>query len=112
VKTCSAAELYYDASNCVILPRKICREMDGKPHYYWTLVESYRTELDPRQRIVSYSGEVDEPGRLGVEYGAEGHPAIQELLFEGRQSMTPCGIVDRLVERSGWRLIPAGYTRN
>jgi hypothetical protein len=68
VKTYPVAMLYL---NYVMFLRKICREKDGKGHYYWTLVESYRTELDPRQQIVSYLGEMDEAGRLGVEYAAE-----------------------------------------
>jgi len=39
--------------------RKINIKKDGKCHYYWALVESHRTERGPRQRIVSYLGNVD-----------------------------------------------------
>ena len=39
---------------------------------YWELVESYRTERGPRQRIVSYLGNVGEARRLGVQQAATG----------------------------------------
>jgi len=39
--------------------RKLTRQKDGKPHAYWALVESYRTARGPRQRIVSYLGDLD-----------------------------------------------------
>lgn len=44
----------------------------GRRHAYWALVESYRTERGPRQRIVSWLGSLDEAGRLGVEQAAGG----------------------------------------
>jgi transposase len=37
---------------------------------YWELVESYRTERGPRQRVVSYLGNVGESSRLGVQQAA------------------------------------------
>jgi len=37
---------------------------------YWELVESYRTERGPRQRIVSYLGNIGETSRLGVQQAA------------------------------------------
>ncbi len=73
---------YHDVVNYYMFLRKICVQKDGKPHNYWALVESYRTERGPRQRVVSYLGEMDEAGRLGVENAAEGYPAIQDSLFE------------------------------
>ena len=33
---------------------------------YWSLVETYRTALSPRQRVVSYLGDLDEPLREGL----------------------------------------------
>ena len=33
---------------------------------YWSLVETYRTPLGPRQRVVSYLGDLDEPLREGL----------------------------------------------
>jgi transposase len=53
--------------------RPCYRHKDGKRHAYWALVESYRTERGPRQRVVAYLGQLDEEGRLGVEEAAAGH---------------------------------------
>jgi transposase len=39
---------------------------------YWELVESYRTERGPRQRVVSYLGDVREARRVGVQQAAGG----------------------------------------
>ena len=47
--------------------RPCYRIKDGKRHAYWSLVESYRTERGPRQRVVAYLGRLDEEGRLGVQ---------------------------------------------
>ena len=74
--------MYHDVVNYVMFLRKVCIQKDGKPHNYWALVESYRTERGPRQRIVSYLGEMDEAGKLMVEFGGEEHPAVQDSLFE------------------------------
>ena len=50
-----------------------CRRSKGeKDHIYWELVESYRTERGPRQRVVAYLGEVVEARRLGVQQAARG----------------------------------------
>lgn len=62
--------------------RKTTRFKDGKDHHYWALVESYRTEREPRQRVVAWLGEMDRAGRLGVERVAEGDCGIQQNLFE------------------------------
>jgi hypothetical protein len=62
--------------------RKTTIHKDGKIHYYWALVESYRTERGPRQRVVAWLGEMDEAGRLGVKSVAEGTPGFQPNLFE------------------------------
>jgi transposase len=40
--------------------RKLTRQKDGKAHAYWALVESYRTARGPRQRVVTYLGELNE----------------------------------------------------
>lgn len=50
--------------------RPCYRRKDGKRHAYWALVESYRTERGPRQRVVAYLGRLDEEGRLGVQDAA------------------------------------------
>lgn len=52
--------------------RPCYRHKDGKRHAYWALVESYRTERGPRQRVVAYLGRLDEEGRLGVQQAAGG----------------------------------------
>ena len=61
--------------------RRCYRRKDGKRHAYWALVESYRTERGPRQRIVAWLGVMDEQGRLGVKRCAEKHTAYQTGLF-------------------------------
>jgi transposase len=62
--------------------RPCYRTKNGKRHAYWALVESYRTERGPRQRVVAYLGEMDERGRLGVKHAAEGKISRQERLFD------------------------------
>lgn len=52
--------------------RRCYRKKEGKRHAYWALVESYRTERGPRQRVVAYLGEMDRAGRAGVQQQAEG----------------------------------------
>jgi transposase len=61
--------------------RKATRVKDGKQHHYWSLVESYRTERGPRQRVVAWLGEMDEAGRLGIENVAEGGGGFQQGLW-------------------------------
>lgn len=40
--------------------RPCYRKKDGKRHAYWALVESYRSVLGPRQRVVSYIGALED----------------------------------------------------
>jgi len=54
--------------------RPCYRRKDGKRHAYWALVESYRTQRGPRQRVVAYLGQLDEEGRLGVQQAAAPSP--------------------------------------
>lgn len=61
--------------------RRCYRQKDGKRHAYWALVESYRTARGPRQRVVSYLGEMDANGRVGVRACAEGKHQYE--LFDG-----------------------------
>ena len=65
--------------------RKTTIHKDGKAHQYWALVESYRTERGPRQRLVAWLGEMDEAGRLGIERIAEGAGSFQQNLFENTE---------------------------
>lgn len=68
----------------IMFLRRKCRHKDGKPHYYWELVESYRTERGPRQRVVSHLGDMDNPGmRQEILHAAGGHVSVQESLFNG-----------------------------
>ncbi len=62
--------------------RRKCRNKDGKPHYYWSLVETYRTSSGPRQRTVAYLGDVEEAVQLGVKEAAEGHVGQQPSFFD------------------------------
>ena len=58
------------------------RRKNGTTHAYWALVESYRTQRGPRQRIVAYLGNLDEGGRLGVKQAAQGRRSQrQKKLF-------------------------------
>src|SRR6267378_216200 len=52
--------------------RQCFRTTSGKRRAYWALVESYRSERGPRQRVVAWLGSLDEQGRLGVQQAAEG----------------------------------------
>ncbi len=50
-----------------------CRKTVARTGYaYWQLVESYRTERGPRQRVVAYLGDLTEPTRLGIAEAARG----------------------------------------
>ena len=63
--------------------RPCYRKKDGKRHAYWALMESYRTERGPRQRVVAYLGQLEEPQRLGVKEAAEGGQGLrQKRLFD------------------------------
>jgi len=54
-----------------------------KEGVYWELVESYRTERGPRQRVVAYLGDVAEAERLGIKQAATGNGHYwQSRLFD------------------------------
>ena len=53
--------------------RPCYRRKNGKNHAYWALVESYRTERGPRQRVVSYLGQLRESERFGIQQAANGN---------------------------------------
>jgi len=61
--------------------RPITVNKNGKRHGYWVLVESYRTASGPRQRVVSYLGQVDETLRQGVRRSTTGKKH-QRMLFD------------------------------
>lgn len=62
--------------------RPYVRTTRGKRRAYWALVESFRSERGPRQRIVAWLGQLDEAGRLGVKQAAdETSDSSQKRLF-------------------------------
>ena len=65
--------------------RRKCKYKDGKAHFYWSLVETYRTSSGPRQRTAAYLGDMDEAGRLGVKDAAEGHGGEQTDVFHSAE---------------------------
>jgi hypothetical protein len=58
--------------------RRIKVKKDGKKHYYWALVESYRTEKGPRQRVVGYIGDVSKAQARKIEACAEGCDSVRQ----------------------------------
>ena len=82
MQTYPLADAYDDVVYWSMFLRKITIDKDGKQHNYWALVESVRTERGPRQRIVSYLGDMDEGGRLGVHHAIEKDLLVQESLFD------------------------------
>lgn len=64
--------------------RPIYRDKDGKRHAYWALMKSVRTARGPRSHVAAYLGALPEVERRGVADAAEGHPPVQEGLFEER----------------------------
>jgi len=75
--------------------RQCFRTRNGKRHAYWALVESYRTEAGPRQRVVAWLGKLDEVGRLGVERAA------RESEMTGEQDRSRDGCQLALESRKG-----------
>ena len=70
--------------------RPCYRRKNGKRHAYWALVESYRTERGPRQRIVAYLGMFKDNERRGVKQAAMGPSPFQQLhLFDTENQPEP-----------------------
>jgi transposase len=71
--------------------RPCYRKKNGKKHAYWALVESYRTERGPRQRVVAYLGQLKDTERRGVKRAAEGKktPYQQLQLFDHNARLEP-----------------------
>lgn len=64
--------------------RKNRRIKDGKPHIYWSLVETIRTPKGPRQRVVGYLGELntaEETGYRGLVKRLKGDQNLQLEMF-------------------------------
>ena len=101
--------------------RPCYRRKNGKRHAYWALMESYRTQRGPRQRIVADLGQLDESHRLGVKNAAEGNPDTQQkqlfndtrpswvevdvkrMRVENRRDFGGPWLGLQLVEQLGWK---------
>ena len=69
--------------------RQCFRKKDNKRHAYWALVESYRTDAGPRQRVVAWLGKLDANGRLGIEQAArEQEPSLNENSIHHPRQLT------------------------
>ena len=72
--------------------RRFQKRKNGNSHVYWALVETYRTAKGPRQRIVSYLGELKESeqsgwaqlsAKLNTASGDQQKPSqVQQPLFD------------------------------
>ncbi|HPY77444.1 MAG TPA: IS1634 family transposase [Anaerohalosphaeraceae bacterium] len=70
--------------------RPCYRRKNGKRHAYWALVESYRTERGPRQRIVAYLGLLRDDERRGIKQAAVGTSPFPQLrLFDAENQPEP-----------------------
>ncbi len=72
--------------------RPCYQRKNGKRHAYWALVESYRSQRGPRQRVVAYLGQLKESERLGVKHAARGNkkPVFEQLrLFDDTDTLEP-----------------------
>lgn len=65
--------------------RQHFRYVDGHRKAYWALVESFRTEKGPKQRVVTWLGALDEAGRLGVLQAAKVQAGISHSPNDSRQ---------------------------
>jgi len=82
-----------------------------KEKVYWQLVESYRSERGPRQRVVAYLGDTEESLRLGIREAATSRTGIQQTqLFsktpepEWVEVDTKCVRVERVRDFGGYWL--------
>jgi hypothetical protein len=93
-----------------MLLRRNRRKVDGETYEYWTLVESYRTERGPRQRVVARLSKLsglDEEERHGweeIEWLLEGKrpPRQLKLGSDGRTAVS--GPLWVQVDLSGMRV--------
>ena len=71
--------------------RPCYKKSKGKKLAYWALVESYRTEKGPRQRVVAYLGKLKESKRKGIKHAAEGNKPkwVQAQLFDDNNTIEP-----------------------
>jgi len=72
--------------------RPCYKKSKGKRLAYWALVESYRTEKGPRQRVVAYLGQLKDSTRKGVKQAAQqkgNAQFIQAKLFDNNEQLEP-----------------------
>jgi transposase len=65
--------------------RRHYRQQNGQRQAYWALVEAYRTERGPRQRVIAYLGNLEEPVRRGVLLAAGGEDVVTQLPLPGTE---------------------------
>ena len=53
--------------------RKCRQRKNGQEYAYWQLVENYRTQRGPRQRVVAHLGDMDQSERIGMREAASGN---------------------------------------
>jgi len=61
--------------------RRLKIKKSGKSHYYWALVESYRTDRGVRQRIVGYIGDVSGSKARRIKQSVERCDSFQQDFF-------------------------------
>jgi hypothetical protein len=65
--------------------RRHYRRQNGQRQAYWALVESYRTARGPRQRVIAYLGNLEEPVRRGLLLAAGGDDVLAQLPLPGTE---------------------------
>src|SRR5258708_21194347 len=86
--------------------RRYRRTKDGKTHTYFALVESVRTELGPRQRVVAQLGELSEDDQHRWQQTAIFHTrerdAKQLNLFDDPSAPVEADVVRVRLGKVGW----------
>jgi transposase len=78
--------------------RRHYRRQHGQRQAYWALVESYRTERGPRQRVIAYLGNLEEPVRRGVLLAAGGEDTAAQLPLPGTEAPAAARVDPEWVE--------------
>ena len=91
--------------------RPCYRKKDGKRHAYWALVESFRTDRGPRQRVVAYLGRLDEEGRLGIQQAAAPTASVDDQQQRLPFAMEDSQDVDSSEAQPQWITVNASAVR-
>lgn len=70
--------------------KRVVVDKNGKPHTYWALVESIRTQRGPRHRTVAYLGDLGTSERVGwakLQRMLEGQPEPAPDLFKSEEGV-------------------------